>query len=408
MMSSTVRKILFVGMAIPGTGLTRVLSSLSLVLSDCYDIHYFGLTHQNSDVIAIDGITLHHCHEKIDSIETAKHLADVIQAIGPEIIFVHGQPWWAETLLKKAKEYTGRIPIFLYTPFEGKLSKDAPLNSLQYIDHLILYHDYSRKNIKALIDQSLPQLHVLPHGIDQKQFYPITKLQQPTDIKKNRWKARQLLFQKHSELHNSFIVLNANAPYYRKCIDVTIKGFAMFARNKPKNVYLYLHHHNIDAYKKDKLLSLAADEGIADRVLLNYLSESETPLSEQQLNLLYNSCDVGLNTAMGEGWGLVSFEHAATGAIQVLPSHSTFIENWQSVAEFIAIEKEEYFSPEYCTMYRPSAESLAAILERLYQDQQRLEHLSLKAYRHVTSQRYQWNNIAKQLENIFLEAGNKA
>ena len=31
---------------------------------------------------------------------------------------------------------------------------------------------------------------------------------------------------------------------------------------------------------------------------------------DEALNLIYNACDVGINTANGEGWGLVPFEHA--------------------------------------------------------------------------------------------------
>jgi len=42
-------------------------------------------------------------------------------------------------------------------------------------------------------------------------------------------------------------------------------------------------------------------------------------LDDRELNLLYNACDVGLNTASSEGWGMVSFEHAATGAAQIVP-----------------------------------------------------------------------------------------
>ena len=44
-------------------------------------------------------------------------------------------------------------------------------------------------------------------------------------------------------------------------------------------------------------------------------------LSDADLNRLYNACAIGLNTSAGEGFGLVSFEHAATGAPQVVPDH---------------------------------------------------------------------------------------
>jgi hypothetical protein len=40
-------------------------------------------------------------------------------------------------------------------------------------------------------------------------------------------------------------------------------------------------------------------------------------LSDREINILYNSCDVGLNSADGEGFGLCGFECAALGKAQV-------------------------------------------------------------------------------------------
>ena len=68
--------------------------------------------------------------------------------------------------------------------------------------------------------------------------------------------------------------------------------------------------------------------------MLNVNGES---LTEQQINLLYNACDVGINTSMGEGWGLISFEHGATGAAQIVPAHTSFIENWTGAADLLRV-----------------------------------------------------------------------
>jgi glycosyltransferase involved in cell wall biosynthesis len=42
-------------------------------------------------------------------------------------------------------------------------------------------------------------------------------------------------------------------------------------------------------------------------------------LSDKDINVLYNACDIGLNTCEGEGWGLCQSEHAAVGCPQVAP-----------------------------------------------------------------------------------------
>ena len=40
-------------------------------------------------------------------------------------------------------------------------------------------------------------------------------------------------------------------------------------------------------------------------------------LSDRDINILYNACDVGLNTADGEGFGLCGFEGLAIGKAQI-------------------------------------------------------------------------------------------
>jgi glycosyltransferase involved in cell wall biosynthesis len=42
-------------------------------------------------------------------------------------------------------------------------------------------------------------------------------------------------------------------------------------------------------------------------------------MSDRDINILYNACDIGINTCDGEGFGLCQFEHAALGCPQVAP-----------------------------------------------------------------------------------------
>jgi glycosyltransferase involved in cell wall biosynthesis len=45
--------------------------------------------------------------------------------------------------------------------------------------------------------------------------------------------------------------------------------------------------------------------------------EQPQQLSDREINILYNACDIGLNTADGEGFGLCGFEGAGLGKPQV-------------------------------------------------------------------------------------------
>ena len=58
---------------------------------------------------------------------------------------------------------------------------------------------------------------------------------------------------------------------------------------------------------------LAKRYGIFDRLIMTRADNVRHQFSDDQLNLLYNACDAEITTT-GEGWGMVSFEHAATRA----------------------------------------------------------------------------------------------
>ena len=49
-------------------------------------------------------------------------------------------------------------------------------------------------------------------------------------------------------------------------------------------------------------------------------------LTDEDVNILFNAANVGLNTAMGEGWGLCNFEAAACGVPQIVPAIGGFLD----------------------------------------------------------------------------------
>jgi parallel beta-helix repeat protein len=132
---------------------------------------------------------------------------------------------------------------------------------------------------------------------------------------------------------DAFIVLNANRNMPRKRIDLTMQGFALFAKDKPANVKLYLHMATEDTGWN--VLILAKRYEIFDRLIMTQADNTRPAFSDEQLNLLYNACDVGITTVTGEAWGMVSFEHAATRAAQIVPRHTSLADLWAGAAEFI-------------------------------------------------------------------------
>lgn len=94
---------------------------------------------------------------------------------------------------------------------------------------------------------------------------------------------------------------------------MTIASFAQFFRKRPRSC-LYLNACGLGAQQRTGLEAAIDTAGAYGRVLINLLNPSGDPLLDRTLNLLYNACEIGVTTAMGEGCGLGTFKPAATGA----------------------------------------------------------------------------------------------
>ena len=130
-------------------------------------------------------------------------------------------------------------------------------------------------------------------------------------------------------------------------------------------------------------------------------------ISDAALNLLYNACDVGINTAASEGFGMISFEHAATGAPQIVPGHGVCLELWQGETD----KADAEILPAYAMVQsdprrvvkekQVAASDVAAALERLYADPVHGSALAQRGQRNALRPQYQWQNIAHLWGQLF-------
>ncbi|MFO1285337.1 MAG: glycosyltransferase [Rubrivivax sp.] len=108
----------------------------------------------------------------------------------------------------------------------------------------------------------------------------------------------------------------------RKRLDTTLRLFARFAGGKPPSVRLLLKAAGPASRPADLGDQVQALD-LAERVHWTDALGLPHPMPDAALNLLYNACEVGLNTSQGEGWGLIAYEHAAAGAAQIVPHHAS-------------------------------------------------------------------------------------
>jgi glycosyltransferase involved in cell wall biosynthesis len=158
--------------------------------------------------------------------------------------------------------------------------------------------------------------------------------------------------------------------------------------------------------ERAKIVGQAERLGISDRLVLSASPDASGVTSDARLNLLYNACEVGMNTAMGEGWGLVSVEHAATGAAQIVPRNSACQEMWARDDVWgepaVLLESVDTGVPEFSllAMSTVSADAVAAALRTLYADPDRLRALSRASYARATQPTWTWASVAAQWDAL--------
>lgn len=380
-----------VGFYRPATGLSRVLETLTQNLTDRYQFHFIGIGYKGS--VLPEPVTIYPCNLSGGDVYGAFQLKQRIQALKPDFVFLLNDIWMLENYGRICATEAASIPFVAYAAIDGKIVDPTTVNGLSFLKYLVAYTDFSRRELEQALqdsenyaDKPKPELDVIGHGVDTDSFYP---LPDRTALKR-KW------FPQLSDPDTAFVVLNANRPQPRKRIDLTLQAFARFCQNKPANVRLCLHHAIMDAEEKSQLLHWIQQAEITDRVILN-----EKTLDEHALNELYNACDVGINTAMGEGWGLVSMEHAATRRAQIVPQHSACQEIWQGVAECVALSQTYVPKFSMLELAEVSVDAVVNSLEKLYQNRNYCEALATRAYQHVAQACYGWPAIAQQWDRMF-------
>lgn len=401
-------RILIIGDAVAPTGFARVIRSIFEPLHQDYELHqlatcYDGGPHTYPWTLYAAG--------KGKSRYGYDQIVPLIEQIQPATVFllydIPFQPPYLEQL-QKAKP---QPKIVFYSPVESGPIAPEMMQRLSGMSRYVLFTEYGRREIaealKSVREQDptfqFPDLDVIPHGVACDKFFPIAggPGTRGAAIPSRRLDARRRLKLDDAEHLEAFIVLNANRNMPRKRIDLTMQGFAEFAKDKPANVKLYLHMATEDTGWN--VLILAKRYGIFDRLIMTQADNSRPAFSDEQLNLLYNACDVGITTVTGEAWGMVSFEHAATGAAQIVPRHTSLADLWDGAAEFVEPVMTLTWPGNLTHGHIVTPQGVAAALQRLYEDREYRDELSERAYRNATRAEFNWTSIAARWSRLFSE-----
>lgn len=411
--ANTKHRILIIGEAVAPTGFARVIQSVFSRLTGHYELHQLATRYDGG---AHDWPLTLHAASKGQSVYGYDQVVPLVDSLKPHLVFLlydisfQSQFW---THLRRVREPP---PVVMYTPVEAGPIAPEIIEPLEGVARYVLYNAFGRNVIDASVadirsrrpDFRFPTLDVIPHGVDRDRFFPLTTQandpQQPESREaevERRLTARQQLGIDSPETRDAFIVLNANRNMPRKRIDLTMQGFALFARDKPSNVRLYLHMATEDSGWN--VLLLAKRYGIFDRLIMTRADNVRPSFDDATMNVLYNACDVGLTTSTGEGWGMVAFEHGATRAAQVMPRHTSLAELWDGAAEFIEPSSTMTWPGNLTEGQVVSADGVAAALHRVYADRERRASLAASALGNARRDDFRWDRVASLWRALFDE-----
>lgn len=284
-----------------------------------------------------------------------------------------------------------------------------------YFDAIIAFTPYWRTIARTIgIDKKIP-CYVFPHGFDHTIYYPI-----PRNI-------ARLCF---NIPEDAFAILNLNRNQPRKRWDHTMIAIADVisryhallkdyedklqkstktskALVKPKpvrlivgtaadgswNIFEILEHEL-------KLRNVPFDFG---KECITCVANPQT-LSDRDINVLYNSCDIGLNTCEGEGFGLCQIEHMAVGCPQVVQKIGGMQEFLNNDNSILVDSKWRYYIDKHRDGIGGIAEvgdpnDFADAIWTYYTDKKKLDKHG-KAGRINILQHYRWNTVVDYFHTI--------
>ena len=384
-------RILYAGDAFVQTGFGRVAEYLLPALAKEHDVHVLATNwHGDYDAEATKYKSYPAMAHGSDPFGSHR-IAELVQTIKPDLVWVTNDLWVAINLWGAVKTLRETIPFkfFVYTPIDSYGIFPELNGPVSEWDGLATYTEFGKEELLKMGYQK--PVAVIPHGTDFTKFFPIDPLECRKEL---------------GVPVDTFIVFNGNRNQPRKRIDLTIKGFSEFAKDKPDaRLWLNMGAKDMGWELIPLFKRVARDAGYdptGKLILTSPNFSTHNCLPVEKLNKVYNSADIGINTCIGEGWGLVNTEHAAAGVAQVVPDHTSLKEIFSGVPR-IACNGSETDRNYGLERLLPDPSSVADILTSYYEDRDALKTAGNWCYERIHEQQFTWPVITKKMLRIVEE-----
>ena len=309
-------------------GYSRVAFELTRRLAAAgHEVHYFGFQNYygagdqrkaERDVSGLASVfDAHEEEKKLDEDQRTGGFGDNLvrgwaEERGLDVVVIYNDLLVLSRLLGKLRapdKPSVRCKIVAYVDLVYRFENEALLNYIRNnTDAVVAFTQYWADELTAA---GFGRVFVAEHGFSDDVFKPLPKS----------------LARAYVGLPDEdFLILNLNRNQPRKRLDVCMEGFVLFVKglaDEPVRARLVLGCETNRGRGAWDLLTVlraycrkhgADADDMAKRVITLNQAHRRT---DRDINALYNSADVGINTAEGEGFGLCSFEGAGLGVPQV-------------------------------------------------------------------------------------------
>ena len=232
---------------------------------------------------------------------TPELIRQLIDMEKPDAIMFFTDPRYWIWLFQMENEIRRKIPMIYLNIWDDM---PAPLYNKSYYESCDTLMAISKQtqNINRLVLGNKAKdkiINYVPHGINEKIFFPITefmkKESEQLDVK------RKQIF---GDFDPEFVVFYNSRNIRRKCTSDTIAAYSLFCdkigKEKASKCALVLHTQRQDENGTD--LEAVIDLLCDPEYQKVYFSDSR--VSSEEVNLLYNMSDLTILMSSNEGWGL--------------------------------------------------------------------------------------------------------
>jgi len=309
----------------------------------------------------------------------------------PDVVIAMGDFWMCDYLYTIPNRT--QFKLIHEIPIDGEPIPSEWTNIIKTADAVVSMSEYGRRVIED--NGSGCKVHVINRGVHHQEFFPI-------NLSKEAIRDRCMPSTKGRFVYGVFDRFQD-----RKQIGRVVEAFAkLLSDGKHEDCDLYLHMDMNDDFSRSQKKSLDGPDGLINRygvrehVIINNDLSVEKGVPTDQLNLIYNACDVKVSATQGEGWGLTTAEAMAAGVPCIATNYTTMPELLSTDGSGgLLADPAAYITGMY-NIERAIVDTnhLAIQMDKLYRSPSLRDAISQKALKRAHS--FRWDNVFKKWQKL--------